>query len=252
MRPLELRRSRRALLFVCGTSLALPRIAFAERPRLALATGTREPLVSAPGKPGFVEEVARAAFSRIGLDLTVVPLPIERALINANAGIEDGDLFRAAGFEKDYPNLVQVPQPLMEQEFVAFVRRPDIEVRDRSDLERYSVAHITGQKVIERYLKDIKNVTTVRDHEQLAALLASGRADVIINNRWVGLLVAQKAGVAVRVIEPPLLRTPMYVYLHRRHEAFVAPLAAALAETRQDGTWQRLYDRILKPLETAQ
>jgi len=241
---------RRALLAACVAGLVAPRLALAAPPSLTLATGTREPLVSSPGRPGFAEEVAREAFRRSGLDLTVVPLPIERALINANAGIEDGDLFRAAGFEKDYPNLVQVPQPLMDQDFVAFALRPDIEVRGWADLTRYSVGFITGQKIIERHLKDVKNLTATRDHDQLPALLVNGRADVVIDNRWVGVLVARRTKVAARVLEPPLLRVPMYMYLHRRHEALVAPLAAALAEIKRDGTWQRLYDRMLKPLET--
>jgi polar amino acid transport system substrate-binding protein len=240
---------RRSILVASGVLLLAP--AHAARPQLVLATGTREPLVSVPGRPGFVEEVARTALDRLGLALTVVPLPIERALANANAGVEDGDLFRAAGFEKDYPNLVQVPQPLMEQEFVGLVVRADVQVRDWPDLARYSVAHITGQKIIERRLKDVPNVTTVRDTDLLLRLLASGRADVAIHNRSVALLAARHAGIPLRALEPPLLKVPMYMYLHRRHEALVPRIAEALAEVRRDGTWQRLYDRILGPLESA-
>lgn len=241
---------RRSLLLACGASLLLP-AARAGAPQLVLATGTREPMVSAPGRPGFAEEVARAALRRLGIELTVVPLPVERALVNADAGIEDGDLFRAAGFEQDYPNLVQVPQPLLEQEFVALALRADVQVRDWADLGRYSVAHLTGQKIIERRLSDAPNVTTVRDTTLLLGLLTSGRADVIVHNREVALLAAQHAGLRLRVFDPPLLRVPMYVYLHRRHEALVPRLAEALAEVRRDGTWQRLHDQILAPLEPA-
>jgi polar amino acid transport system substrate-binding protein len=243
--------ARRSALLGTAMGLVAPALALAAEPALALATGTREPLVSSPERPGFVEEVAREAFRRAGLGLRVVPLPIERALVNANAGIEDGDLYRAAGFEKDYPNLVQVPQPLVDQDFVAFSLRPDIEVRGWSDLTRYRVAHITGQKIIERQLQGASNVTTVRDSELLLGLLANGRVDVIVNNRWVGLWVARRAGQTVYLLEPPLLRVPMYMYLHRKHEALVPRVADAIAEVRRDGTWQRLYDQILKPLEPA-
>jgi polar amino acid transport system substrate-binding protein len=242
---------RRLALLSLGTTLMAPRLVSAARPKLTLATGTREPLVSSPGRPGFAEEVARDAFERVGHALEVVTLPIERALVNANAGIEDGDLYRAAGFEKDYPNLVQVPHPLIEQEFVAFALRSDIAVRGWSDLAPYNVAYITGQKIIERHLQGSGKALSVRDSEQLFALLASGRIDLAINNRWVGLAVAQRAGIPVRVLEPPLLRVPMFMYLHRKHEALVQPLAAALAAARRDGTWQGLHDRILKPLEAA-
>lgn len=218
---------------------------------LSLATGSREPMVSVAGRPGFAEEVARAALARLGYTLTVVPLPVERALVNANAGIEDGDLMRVAGFEKDYPNLVQVPEPLLHQEFAAFARRPDIEVRGWADLARYSVAHLTGMKVVERELEGRRDVTTVRDIDLLFGLLASGRVEVIVHNRAVTLLAAQRAGLSLRVLEPPLLRVPMYVYLHRRHAELAPALAAAIAAVRRDGTWQRLHDRILGPLEPA-
>jgi polar amino acid transport system substrate-binding protein len=242
---------RRNALKALGLGLAVPAMALAAEPVLVLATGSREPLVSVAGRPGFVEEVAREAFRRAGYGLRVLPLPHERALQNANAGIEDGDLYRAAGFENDYPNLVQVPQPLLEQDFVAMSRRADIEVLGWPDLARYSVGYVTGNKILERQLQGVAQQTSVRDNAALFAMLAADRVDVILINRWVGYLAAQQAGLAVRVQEPALLRVPMFIYLHRKHESLAPRLATALAEVRRDGTWQRLYDRIIKPLEPA-
>jgi polar amino acid transport system substrate-binding protein len=242
---------RRAALVGLALGAIAPGLAWAAGPTLALATGSREPLVSFPGRPGFAEELAREALRRIGHELRVVPLPVERALVNANAGIEDGDLYRAAGFEKDYPDLLQVPQPLLDQDFVAVARRPDVQVRGWPDLARYSVAYVTGNKILERQLQGFANVTSVRDNALLFGLLANDRVDVALINRWVGLVAARQAGIAVRVLEPALLRVPMYMYLHRKHEALVPPLAVALTDVRRDGTWQRLYDQILKPLEAA-
>jgi polar amino acid transport system substrate-binding protein len=155
---------RRVALKALALGLTAPTATFAAEPVLVLATGAREPMVSSPGKPGFVEEVAREAFRRAGYGLRVLALPHERALQNANAGIEDGDLYRAAGFEKDYPNLVQVPQPLLEQDFVAMSRRPDIEVRGWPDLARYSVGYVTGNKILERQLEGVPQPTSVRDN----------------------------------------------------------------------------------------
>lgn len=244
--------SERRLIVLSATlgSLA-PGLARAAVPQLTLGTGARAPLASTAGQPGFVEELVRAACKRIGYGLNVAQLPVERALTNANAGVEDGDLYRTGGFEKDYPNLTQVPHALIDQEFVALSRKPDVQVGSWADLARYSVAHITGFKVLERKLEGATNVTTVRNGEVLLEMLASGRADVILHNRWVGLWEARKAGLAVRMQVPPLITVPMYMYLHRRHAALVPRLSAALDELRRDGTWQRLYDQILKPLEAT-
>lgn len=240
---------RRAALFGMTLGLIESQLALAARPTLSLATGAREPLVSSISRPGFVEELAREALRRVGHDLRVVPLPHERALVNANSGTEDGDLYRAAGFEKDFPNLAQVPESLLDQDFVAVARRPDLSVRSWRDLAEYSVAYVTGNKILERHLEGYANVTSVRDNALLFGLLATDRVDVVLINRWVGLVAARQAGLAIRVQEPPLLRVAMYMYLHRRHAALIPPLAAALAMAKRDGTWQRLYDQILKPLE---
>jgi polar amino acid transport system substrate-binding protein len=91
----------------------------------------------------------------------------------------------------------------------------------------------------------------VRDNAALFAMLAADRVDVVLINRWVGYLAARQAGLAVRVQEPALLRVPMFIYLHRQHEALAPRLAKALAEVRADGTWQRLYEQIIRPLEPA-
>lgn len=250
-RMLYARSQRRVALKALALGLTAPTMTLAAEPVLVLATGAREPMVSSPGKPGFAEEVAREAFRRAGYGLRVLALPHERALQNANAGIEDGDLYRATGFEKDYPHLVQVPQPLLEQDFVAMSLRTDIEVRGWSDLARYSVGYVTGNKILERQLEGVAQPTSVRDNSALFAMLAADRVDVVLINRWVGYLAARQAGLVVRVQEPALLRVPMFIYLHRKHEALAPRLAKALAEVRGDGTWQRLYDQIIKPLEPA-
>jgi polar amino acid transport system substrate-binding protein len=121
---------RRAALLGMTMGLIAPRLALAVRPSLTLATGALPPLTSAPGQSGFLDALAQEVFGRIGFDATVVRLPVERALINADAGIEDGDMFRAPGFEKDYPNLVQIPEKVLDFEFVAYATQADVQVRE--------------------------------------------------------------------------------------------------------------------------
>ena len=244
----QLNRRRLALLGIGWAAIA-PGWARTAWPQFTLATGALPPLTSAPGQTGFLDALAREVFGRIEIDASVLRLPVERALVNANAGIEDGDMFRAAGFEKDYPNLVQVPEKVLDFDFVAYAIRPEVQVRDWSDLARYSVGHVTGWKLFERRVTSAIEVTTVRALDQLFPLLATGRADVVLLDRWQGLWLAREAGLAVRQLEPPLARAEMFIYLHRRHAALVAPLAAALAAAKRDGSWQRIYDRTLKPLE---
>lgn len=243
--------ARRAVLLELALGAMAPGVALAVQPGLTLATGTRPPLTSSPGRIGFLDAVIHEAFRRIGLGVTLISLPFERSLINANAGIEDGDPFRASGFEKEYSNLVQVREKVMDLDFVAYATRADVQVGNWSDLARYNVTYVTGWKLFERNLKAAQDVTTVRGLDQLFPLLATGRVDVVLVDRWQGLWLAREARLAVRALDPPLARVPMFTYLNRRHTALVEPLAAALAAVKRDGTWQRLYDQILTPLEAA-
>ena len=242
---------RRLALLGIGISVFGRGLALAARPQLTLGTGTLPPLASRPGQTGFLEALAVEVFNRIGYDVALLKLPFERALINANAGIEDGDIFRTAGFEKDYPNLLRVPEPVLDLDFVAYAMRPDVKVRDWSDLARYNVGYVNGAKIFERNAKAARDITTVREHEQLMPLLLSGRADVVLSDRWQGLWLAREAGLLLRPLEPPLAQAEMFIYLHRKHQALVAPVAAALAEVKRTGLWQRLVDEKLKPLERA-
>jgi len=246
----QLLRRRLALLGI-GTLIVAPGRALAARPQRTLATGTLPPLASRPGQVGFLEALAVEVFNRVGYDVALLKLPFERALINANAGVEDGDVFRAAGFERDYPNLLRVPEPVLDLDFVAYALRPEVQVRDWGDLARYNVGYVNGWKIFERNVKAARDVTTVRELEQLMPLLTRGRADVVLVDRWQGLWLAREAGLTLRALEPPLARVDMFIYLHRKHETLVAPVAAALAEVKRNGLWQRLVDEKLKPLEPA-
>jgi len=59
------------------------------------------------------EMVLREAYRRLGRTLVVHQLPGERSLVYANEGKMDGELYRKLGLDRDYPNLVIVPVPLL-------------------------------------------------------------------------------------------------------------------------------------------
>lgn len=242
---------RRTAVFALAVATLRPSLVLASRPRLNLVTGTLPPLTSSPGRIGFLDALTQDFFGRVGLDVTLSALPFERALINVNAGFDDGDPFRASGFENDYPNLLRIPERVMDLDFVAYAANPKLQIHEWSDLTPHSVAYVTGWKIFERHVKAAREITTVRGLELLFPLLAAGRVDVVLVDRWQGLWLAAQAKLAVKAPQAPLARVAMYTYLHRRHEALISPLADALAEVKRDGTWQRLYDQILRPLEAV-
>lgn len=209
-----------------------------------------EPPLTAPDRRGFLDMIAIEAFRRVGHELRLVHLPAERALLNANAGIEDGELIRIGGLEKEYPNLRRVPEKIWEWDFVAFTRRQDIPSSWRGVMPHIA-GHIKGWKIYEANLAGAARVTTVDDPDQLFRMFARGRVDLALYERWMGLAQVRKRKLAdVHLLEPPLVRREMFMYLHKRHAALVPRLAEALRALKAEGFYQRAFREKLAPLMT--
>lgn len=209
---------------------------------LKLTTGMREPWTT-PAQDGFTDLLVAALSKRLGLSMTLSVNPAAaRAISLANDGVDDGLAARVAGLEKDYPNLVRVPEPIFVNDFVACTNAPQPSIKTWGDLSPHSVAHIIGWQIFERNLPALRELTTTRDSRQLVQLLQNGRADVILHERWQALWQARQLGHAITVQEPPLAQVPMYLYLHQRHAALIPTISAELAAMKADGTHKRLQE----------
>lgn len=217
--------------------------------KLVLTTGVLAPYTT-PDHKGFLDQIIVAVFREAGLEaeLQVFPNTTARALLNANAGIDDGEAMRIAGLEQQYPNLIRVPEPLISNDFVAYATQLHIATPDWKSLEPYVVSYIIGWKVFENNVQNAKEVTPVRDADQLFGLLSNGRADLVLYERWQGLERVRKLGLKARAMEPPLARTDMFIYLHKKHAALVPRVAQALGRLKTNGTYKRIFDATLTSL----
>lgn len=231
------------VLLCTGQALA------ANMPELIL-NDPNEPPFTRPDGSGFLDIVAGEAFRRAGVKLRLVKLPAERALLNANAGIEDGDLTRIAGLEAQYPNLIRVPEKLVDWEFSAFSRDSTMPAT-LDTLRTHSVAHIKGWKIYEKMLAGAPTVTTVEDSAQLFRLLELQRVEVVLYMRWMGLSKIREQNLqGVVALEPPLATREMFIYLHKRHAHLVPKIAAALRELKKDGFYEHQFrDKVLVSVE---
>jgi len=212
---------------------------------LSLVTAALPPLGSSADQEGFLQRMTDACFARIGYNVDITVLPGERALINANKGLDDGDAYRAPGFEAAYPNLVQVPEPIGVMEFMAYSKDLDIPNINWKSLKPYVVAYATGWKIYDRMVH-AREVTKVRSINELFPLLEKGRADVVLMDRWQGSYLARQQGVKAKLLEPALARVDMYMYLNKQHEKLIPKLVAALKSMKKDGSYQHIFDETLK------
>lgn len=191
------------LTAIVGALLMVAAASHAAEPAIITLNDTNEPPLTQPDQRGFLDRVAAEAFRRVGAKLQLVKLPAERGLINANAGIIDGDLNRIREIGAQYPNLIRVPEKIFDANFSAYSK--DRSIRSSwSDIRQRAVGYIRGWKIFEQQLADAPNVTTAENAEQLFNLLALDRIEVALYDRWVGEAQARQQGIeGVYALTPP-------------------------------------------------
>lgn len=224
---------------------------------LLLSTSTEAPFVT-PDERGFLDRTIEVLFRRLGREARVVTYlrASERAFQLADQGLDDGLAMRIAGLQRHYPNLIQVPEPILVDDFVAITLTPRDDPRAApaadfttwEELLPHTVAYILGWKIFEFNLPPRQESTKVRDADQLFQLLRRGRADVILYERWQALARARTLAMRVKAHQPPLAQREMFIYLHRRHAALVEPAAAELRAMKADGSYRAIMDQTLTPL----
>ena len=213
----------------------------AEEMATLVLSDANEPPFTTPDRTGFLDAVAGEAFRRAGVKLRLVRSPSERALINANSGLTDGDLTRIAGLEAQYPNLIQVPEKLVDWTFTAYSKNPSVAPR-WEDVRELRVGYVKGWKIYEQHLAGALKTIVVEDSAQLFRLLELDRIQVALYARWSGDVLIRKQGLGgVYPLEPPLATREMFIYVHKRHAELVPKLAAALRAIKAEGLYDRLY-----------
>jgi polar amino acid transport system substrate-binding protein len=180
-------------------------------------------------------EIVRAAYGRIGMEVQVEPLPNERGIVSADAGDTDGDTIRMAGIEGRYPNLVRVPEPVLNYETIAFTSGLEFKVKGWESLRPYSLCVIRGMKLAEKGSEGMHR-ELVSGSELVMRMLAAGHCQVGILGEAVWLEVDRLGTGPFRALEPPVEIVPVYHYVHRRHAELAPRLAEALKAMRRDGT----------------
>lgn len=184
--------------------------------------------------------VSEQAFRRIGREFQLINLPSERSLIEANEGAIDGEGLRVSGLESSYPNLVRVPEAYTQISFVAFSRDATIKLAGWKSLQPYRVAFINGWKLFESKAGNARRVNKVSEPQQLFHMLDQGRIDLALYTLADGnALIREMNLLAIAPLFPTLKDVDMYLYLHRRHQDLVEPLARAMSDSSSRCCWPR-------------
>ena len=218
--------------------------------KIVLSNGATFPPMHTGDGTGFVDLVLAEAFRRLGIDLEIVSLPNERSLLNSNNGIIDGESQRIEGMDKNYPNLIMVPEKIMDWQFVGFAKKTIAMTQGWDSLAPHTTAYIIGWKIFEYNVPKNVAVTSVKHPRGLFVLLNNDRADIALYELWQGLEWIERGGFSqIKPLSPPLAVRKMFTYLHKKHRDIVPKLATALKNMKADGSYRRIYEHVLTPLE---
>ena len=116
---------------------------------------------------------------------------------------------------------------------------------------KFSLTFINGWKILENNIPKQTEITKVKNHQQLFSILDKQRTDIIIYERWGGLLHMSKNPQlkSIKIHYPPLAKKEMFIYLHKKNKNLVPKIHQSLLNMKQDGSYNMLMKKILKPLE---
>ncbi len=192
--------------------------------------------------------ILSSAYKKLDIQLEYVEYPGKRAAIMANSGKTDGDTMRIKGFDKDFPNLVMVPVPVIAIEWMAIATDPTIEINGWKSLAPYTIGIRLGIKKTEIATKGMK-VDKVNQYESIVKKVSFGRNDIGVLPKITALIHLKKSGLAnVKILEPPVDTTPLYHYLYKDNRHLVDGIAQALKEMKSSGETEKIMQKEIQKL----
>ncbi|PXX45436.1 substrate-binding periplasmic protein [Undibacterium pigrum] len=193
----------------------------------------------------IAEKIMETAYRKLGINFNVHYLPGERSLRSSNNGEMDAELYRKLGMERDYPNLIIVPVPLMTYEIVIFTYGTNFVVTGWESLRPYTIGFVKGIKIIEQNTLGMKleSAPTVRQAFQKMLL---GRSDVVVANRISGQAALNELKQTdIGILMPPLATFPVFHYVNKKHEALVPALTAVLQKMQKDKVIENIQTSVM-------
>lgn len=199
-------------------------------------------------------EILKVVYGRLAIPVEFVDLPAKRSLLESSEGRVDGEVQRILAVQTQYPTLVALHPSFNYIEPSAFVKDTELRVDGWPSLAPHSVGIVRGVGSSEAGTRGMTRVEAVSTMDQLMQALAAGRYEVAVNDRFSGLLVIQRLGLAsvVRAVEPPLQHIPLHHFLHERHRAMVPRIEQVLRSMQASGELQRVrQDAVAAILDSA-
>ena len=179
------------------------------------------------------------AYKNLNYDINFLTLPSKRSLKEANSGNVDGEMLRAIGVEKRYPNLIHVPIVLCSVESVLLANKA-VTINSLADLKNYRIGITTGYVDQENIARKYNlNVMRAAKDEILQIMLLRDRVDIIFSTEQKAHTLLQKyqdnEKYNIYKVKTLNRKIDLYHYIHKKHQAILPMLTEELKKLSQSG-----------------
>lgn len=186
------------------------------------------------------EKILTEAYSRLDVTIKIRRFPAQRALVQSNNGNTGGEVNRVQGIDKEYVNLIVVPTPVNYFEGVVFSKNLTFPVNGWNSLKPYRIVIRIGSKFAEKGTKGM-TLHRVPTYSQAFRLLNQDRADICIASRLTGLLQIKELNLTgIKAIDPPLVRTNLFHYVHKKNKDIIPKINSSLIEMHEEGLIEKI------------
>lgn len=176
-------------------------------------------------------------YKKLGIYVTITPLPGKRAQFEASSGLKDGEIMRIWSYGTENRTVVRVPTAYYYLETTAFLKKgSNVVIKDKTDLGKYNVAKVRGVKHTNNITTGLKNVQNVSNTKQLMELLQSNRVQVALTNTADGIHALNKLGYGNIIhLKKPLAVLKLYHYLHGKNKKLVPKINNIIKKMKASG-----------------
>lgn len=196
--------------------------------------------------------VLRDLYQRIGVKLSVIEMPANRATVEAKEGRVDGEVNRIRAYGEIAPMLIRIDPPIHLLSISALYRKGSTtKVQTLADLAPYTVGYVRGIKFAEEMAKSGAHGVATDSPDQLVKMLQTGRVDVIVNGTVTTRFELNMLGISDGIDSTVLLKMPLHHYLHEKNRDMVPTIAALIAKATESGELDKLTAHYQKQLFDA-
>ncbi|WP_020587309.1 substrate-binding periplasmic protein [Desulfobacter curvatus] len=212
----------------------------------------REPIVFAMSNLGCgmcnraMELCYKEAFSRLGYTFAYNLYPLKRSLPESNAGRIDGECARGwmtPALQKEYPNLIQVKEPIWESHLCVYSTSADIRVDGWQDLKKYEnivIGFSKGGGYLDRMVRQYRSKSQAfygaMNYTQGLRMLVSKRIEMFLGfSDAIDSILKEKEFRHKDIYNAGSLGTlPFYPYLNKKYAHLAEPLASVLEQMKNE------------------